>query len=52
LSRQTGLDRGGGVCRPILVNGNPQENLDLVADPDKDFALIMKDGNICKNMVT
>jgi imidazolonepropionase-like amidohydrolase len=33
------------------VNGNPLENIDLVADPDKNFAVIMKDGKIYKNMV-
>lgn len=33
----------------IVVNGNPLENLNLVADPQKNFALIMKDGAIYKN---
>jgi hypothetical protein len=33
----------------ILVDGNPLENLDLVADPGKNFVLIMKDGKIYKN---
>ena len=33
----------------ILVDGNPLENLDLVADPEKNFVLIMKDGKIYKN---
>jgi len=31
------------------VDGNPLENLDLVADPDKNFVVIMKDGKIYKN---
>ena len=35
----------------ILVNGNPLENLNLVADADKNFALIMKDGKIYKNTI-
>jgi len=35
----------------ILVNGNPLDNLDLVADPDKNFVVIMKDGKIYKNNV-
>jgi len=33
----------------LLVDGNPLQNLDLVADPDKNFVLIMKDGKIYKN---
>ena len=33
----------------ILVDGNPIEDLDLIADPDRYFDLIMKDGVIYKN---
>ena len=33
----------------ILVDGNPLENIDLIADPDKNFVVIMKDGKIYKN---
>jgi imidazolonepropionase-like amidohydrolase len=33
----------------ILVNGNPLENIDLVADPENNFKIIMKDGKIYKN---
>jgi len=35
----------------ILVDGNPLENIDLVADPDNNFAVIMKDGKIYKNTI-
>jgi len=35
----------------ILVNGNPLENLDLVADPERNFVIIMKDEKIYKNTV-
>lgn len=35
----------------ILVDGNPLEDIDLIADPDKNFVLIMKDGKIYKNTV-
>jgi hypothetical protein len=31
------------------VDGNPLQNLDLVADPDKNFVVLMKDGKIYKN---
>ena len=32
-----------------LVNENPLEDLDLVADPADKFGLIMRDGKIYKN---
>jgi hypothetical protein len=31
------------------ARGNPLENLDLVADPEKNFVVIMKDGKVYKN---
>lgn len=46
-----GVVAEGAYADLILVDGNPLENLDLVADPDKNFALIMKDGKIYKNTV-
>jgi hypothetical protein len=33
----------------LLVDGNSLENIDLVADADKNFVTIMKDGKIFKN---
>jgi imidazolonepropionase-like amidohydrolase len=39
----------GALADLILVDGNPLENLDLVADPDNNFVIIMKDGVIYKN---
>jgi imidazolonepropionase-like amidohydrolase len=33
------------------VDGNPLQNIDLVADPGKNFVVIMKDGKIYKNTV-
>ena len=35
----------------ILVDGNPLENIELVADPETRFKVIMKDGKIYKNTV-
>ena len=46
-----GVIKEGAYADLILVNGNPLENLDLVADADKNFDLIMKDGNIYKNNI-
>jgi len=48
---ELGVVKEGALADLILVNGNPLENLDLVADPDKNFALIMKDGKIYKNTI-
>ena len=33
----------------LLVDGNPLEDLQLIADPGKNFVVIMKDGKIYKN---
>lgn len=44
-----GVVKAGAYADLILVNGNPLENLDLVAKPDEYFDLIMKDGKIYKN---
>jgi len=44
-----GVVKGGAYADLILVDGNPLENLDLVADPGRNFAVIMKDGKIYKN---
>jgi len=33
----------------LLVDGDPLTNLALVADPGKNFVVIMKDGKIFKN---
>jgi len=46
-----GVVAEGAYADLLLVDGNPLENLDLVADPDKNFVLIMKDGVIYKNTV-
>lgn len=44
-----GVIENGAYADLLLVDGNPLQNLDLVADPDKNFVLIMKDGKIYKN---
>jgi imidazolonepropionase-like amidohydrolase len=36
----------------LLVDGNPLENINLIADPSKDFLVIMKDGKVYKNTLT
>ncbi|MGE0524715.1 MAG: amidohydrolase family protein, partial [Variibacter sp.] len=47
-----GVVEQGALADLLLVNGNPLENLDLVADPDKNFMVIMKDGKTYKNTIS
>lgn len=44
-----GVIEEGAYADMILVDGNPLEDLGLVADPDANFDLIMKDGVVFKN---
>lgn len=39
----------GAYADLLLVDGNPLKDIDLVANPDKNFLLIIKDGDIHKN---
>ncbi|WP_287183382.1 amidohydrolase family protein [Mesorhizobium sp.] len=47
-----GVIKEGALADLLLVEGNPLENLDLVADPANNFKIIMKDGLIYKNTLT
>ncbi len=44
-----GVVEEGALADLVLVDGDPIMNINLVADPDKNFVLIMKDGKIYKN---
>ncbi|MEW2915018.1 amidohydrolase family protein [Leisingera sp. JC11] len=44
-----GVIEKGAYADLILVDGNPLEDINLVADPHENFDLIMKDGKIFKN---
>lgn len=44
-----GVVEEGALADLLLVDGNPLDNLGLVADPSKNFLIIMKDGNIHKD---
>ncbi|WP_282063567.1 metal-dependent hydrolase family protein [Roseobacter litoralis] len=44
-----GVIAEGAYADLILVDGNPLEDIDLIADPHKNFDLIMKNGVIYKN---
>jgi imidazolonepropionase-like amidohydrolase len=47
-----GVVEEGALADLLLVDGNPLENIKLVADPNKNFPVIMKDGNIYKNTLS
>lgn len=49
LEGPLGVIAEGAYADMLLVDGNPLENIDLVADADKNFVVIMKDGKIYKN---
>jgi imidazolonepropionase-like amidohydrolase len=44
-----GVIEKGAYADMLLVDGDPTQNLDLIADPDKNFRIIMKNGVIYKN---
>ena len=44
-----GVVEEGALADLILVDGNPLEDIDLVADPEQNFKIIMKDGRIFKD---
>ncbi|WP_115421265.1 amidohydrolase family protein [Ensifer sp. M14] len=44
-----GVVEEGALADLLLVDGNPLENIDLVADAANNFKIIMKDGIIYKN---
>ncbi|WP_262273530.1 metal-dependent hydrolase family protein [Microvirga yunnanensis] len=44
-----GVVEEGALADLLLVDGNPLDNLDLVADPARNFLVIMKDGRLYKD---
>ena len=44
-----GVVEQGALADLLLVDGNPLENINLIADPARNFKVIMKDGKIYKN---
>ena len=45
-----GVVEQGALADLLLVDGNPLENINLIADPAKNFKVIMKDGRVYKNV--
>jgi imidazolonepropionase-like amidohydrolase len=48
-SGRLGVVQEGALADLLLVDGNPLRNLELVADPERNFKVIMKDGKVYKN---
>jgi imidazolonepropionase-like amidohydrolase len=47
-----GVVEEGALADLLLVDGDPIANINLVADPNKNFVVIMKDGKVYKNTLT
>ena len=45
-----GVVEEGALADLLLVDGNPLENIQLIADPARSFFIIMKDGVVVKNL--
>ncbi len=48
---ENGVVKEGALADLLLVDGNPLEDINLIADPHKNFVIIMKDGVIYKNSI-
>lgn len=48
-SGRLGVVEEGALADLLLVDGNPLQDINLVADPAKNFLVIMKDGKVYKN---
>jgi imidazolonepropionase-like amidohydrolase len=46
-----GVVEEGALADLLLVDGDPVKNINLIADPAKNFVVIMKDGKIYKNLI-
>jgi imidazolonepropionase-like amidohydrolase len=46
-----GVIEEGALADLLLVNGDPLQNLQLIAEPATNLLVIMKDGRIYKNIL-
>jgi imidazolonepropionase-like amidohydrolase len=46
-----GVVEEGALADLLLVDGNPLKDIKLIADPAKNFVVIMKDGKVYKNLL-
>jgi imidazolonepropionase-like amidohydrolase len=47
-----GVLEAGAFADMLVVDGNPLENINLLNDPEKNLAVIMKDGSVYKNTLS
>lgn len=47
-----GVIETGALADLLIIDGDPLEKIDLLADPDRSFLLIMKDGRLYKNRLS
>jgi imidazolonepropionase-like amidohydrolase len=46
-----GILEEGALADLLLMDGDPLTNIELIADPDRNILVIMKDGKIYKNSI-
>jgi imidazolonepropionase-like amidohydrolase len=49
--KKLGVIEEGAYADLILVDGDPLANISLVANPEKNFVLIIKNGEVIKNTI-
>lgn len=49
---ELGVIREGAYADLLVVDGNPFEDISLMADPEKNFLIIMKEGELIRNLIT
>jgi imidazolonepropionase-like amidohydrolase len=47
---KVGVIEEGAMADLLLINGNPLEDINILANPDDNFVIIMKDGKIYKDI--
>jgi imidazolonepropionase-like amidohydrolase len=47
-----GVVEEGALADLLVVDGNPMADIKLIADPARNFVVIMKDGKIYKNTLS
>jgi len=46
-----GVIEEGALADLLVIDGNPIDRIELIAQPDKNFVVIMKDGKIYKDIL-
>jgi len=47
-----GVIEEGALADLLVIDGNPIEHIELIASPDRNFRVIMKDGKIYKDTLS